>query len=401
MAPRGETDNGLQAARAPFPRTWFPMPLIERYLFRQLVVPTLWALAALAVLGLLSQMLTGLDIIVESRQTIWVFVRITLLAMPQLVSILAPVAIFTAALISLNRLQVEREITVCFAGGVSRWGVISPAMRLACLAALTCLVINLWLQPWAQRALRDETSSVRADIAATLVREGDFTFPVDGVTVYAQEVGRGGMIRNLFINQIAKDGTEFTYTAREARIIRRGSSPILLMFDATVQTFTKGQLSYGTFREYPYRLDAMTPRETTRRYKSVDRYLHELFFPDLNQPWEKANRTKLVAEGHSRLASPLYCIAVMAMALGAVLGGGFSRLGYSRRIAIVAAAAAGVRILGFGVQAACEEMVILNILQYLVPLAAAAWGFNAVYNPGGQRPKAARAKAARMIARTA
>src|SRR5436190_15976241 len=121
------------------------MPLIERYLFRQLTIPTLWAMTALGALGLLSQSLSGLDIIVDSRQTVWVFVRITLLAMPLLISILAPVALFTAALITLNRLHTEREITVCFAGGMSRWRVISPAMRLGVIATFTCLIINLWL----------------------------------------------------------------------------------------------------------------------------------------------------------------------------------------------------------------------------------------------------------------
>ncbi|CAN5148299.1 LPS export ABC transporter permease LptF [soil metagenome] len=386
MAQRGSSDNG-QNHRA---QTFSPMPLIERYLFRQLLVPTLWALAALGALGLLSQTLTGLDIIVDSRQSIWVFVRITLLAMPQLISILAPVAMFTAALITLNRLQIEREITVCFAGGVSRWGVVAPCLRLACLVSLVALVINLWVQPWAQRAQRDEIYAVRGDLAATLVREGDFTYPTPDLTVYAQEVGRRGMIKNLFINQKTKDGTEFTYTAREARILPGDTAPVLVMFDGSVQTFSKGELTYGTFRESPFKLDTLTAKTNNRRYKAVDRYLHELVFPDLSQPWEQANRTKLLAEAHSRIASPLYNIAVMAMALAAVLGGGFSRLGYGKRIAITAASATAIRILGFGIQAACEDVAWLNILQYVVPLAAMAWSMSVLFKSTLPNSKARR-----------
>jgi lipopolysaccharide export system permease protein len=369
------------------------MPLIERYLFKQLTIPTLWAIAALAALGLLSQSLSGLDIIVDSRQTIWVFVRLTLLAMPLLISILAPVAVFTAALITLNRLQTEREITVCYAGGVSRWGVISPAMRLAILAAITCLFINLWIQPLCQRALRDETNAVRGDLAASLVREGDFAYPAPGVTVYAQEVGRRGMIKNLFINQKTKDGVDFTYTAREARIIKRKDAPVLLMLDGSVQTYAKGQLGYGTFREYGYDLSEMAPQGPAKRYKASDRFLHELFFPDTSQEWEAKNYKKLIAEGHFRLASPLYNLAVMAMALAAVLGGGFSRLGYGGRIASVSFGAVLVRVLGFGVQALCEKSITLNVLQYAVPLGAMAWGFWVLFRkaraPRRRRPMSA------------
>src|SRR5436190_399475 len=262
--------------------SWFPpMPLIERYLFRQLAIPTLWATAALAALGLLSQSLSGLDIIVDSRQTIWVFVRLTLLAMPLLISILAPVALFTAALITLNRLQSEREITVCFAGGMSRWAVIAPALRLAMIAALACLFINLWIQPLCQRALRDETNAVRGDLAATMVREGDFAYPAPGVTVYAQEVGRRGMIKNLFVDQKAKDGTDLTFTARYARIIKRDGAPVLLMLDGSVQTFKDGKLGYGTFRENGYDLKEVNVQGPVKRYKASDRFLHELLYPDL------------------------------------------------------------------------------------------------------------------------
>lgn len=383
----------IDEARPSSPGVAF-MPLIERYLFRQLAIPTLWAMAALGALGLLSQSLSGLDIIVDSRQTIWVFVRLTLLAMPLLFSILAPVAVFSAALISLNRLQSEREITICFAGGMSRWAVIAPAMRLAVLVALACLFINLWVQPLCQRALRDETNAVRGDLAATMVREGDFAFPSPGVTVYAQEVGRRGMIKNLFVDQKGKDGSDVTYTARYARIIKREGAPVLLMLDGSVQTYQDGRLGYGTFREYGYDLSQVNVQGPMKRYKASDRFLHELFFPDLTQEWEAKNRTKLISEGHSRLSSPLYNIAVMAMALAAVLGGGFSRLGYANRIASVSAGAAIVRILGFGVQALCEKSVALNVLQYAVPLGALAWAIHVLFRRmRGPRRVAPRASA--------
>ena len=69
----------------------------------------------------------------------------------------------------------------------------------------------------------------------------------------------------------------------------------------------------------------------------------------------------------------------MAMALSAILGGGFSRLGYGRRIATIGAAAAVVRIVGFGVQSACDDNAWLNIGQYAVPLLATAFALRSVF----------------------
>src|ERR1700759_2402025 len=108
------------------------MRLIDRYLLRQMLGPTLLATAALTAVALLSQSLAGLDLIVNERQSPMVFLEVTLLYLPQLLNMVLPIAIFVAALVALNRLHTEQEIVVCFAGGMSRWRVISPALRLAC-----------------------------------------------------------------------------------------------------------------------------------------------------------------------------------------------------------------------------------------------------------------------------
>ena len=356
------------------------MRLIDRYLLRQLLGPTLLATAALTGVALLSQSLSGLDLIVNQRQSAWVFLKITLLYMPQLINMILPIALFVATLVALNRLHTEQEIVVCFAGGMSRWRVISPAMRLACTVTVLALVMNLWLQPAAFRALRNELFQVRTDLASTLVREGEFTSPVPGLTVYAQSVDGKGDLHNLFIYQKKSDGGATTYMAVDGQIAKRNGAAVLFLHNGSTQEFSRrGVLNYLTFNEYPFELAPLTNDNELIHYKPSDRYLHELFAPDLQQDWEKRNRTSLLAEGHSRLASPLYNVAFMAMALAAILGGGFSRLGYGRRIAVVGGIAAVVRILGFVVQAACDDSAWLNVLQYAVPLAATGLALRSVF----------------------
>jgi lipopolysaccharide export system permease protein len=168
------------------------MKLIERYIFRQLLGPTIFATLALAGVALLSQGLNLLDLIVEQRQTALVFLRVIALGLPQLFALILPIAVFVAALVALNRLHTEQEIVVCFASGMSRWRVIAPAVRLAALAALITLAINLFVQPWAQREVRETLFTVRNDLAATLVREGEFNKAAPGLTVYAQRVEQTG-----------------------------------------------------------------------------------------------------------------------------------------------------------------------------------------------------------------
>ncbi len=361
------------------------MTLIERYLFRQLLVPTALALAALTVVAFLSQSLSALDLIVDQRQSFGVFLKVTLLALPELVSLILPIAVFVAAIIALNRLHTEHEIVVCFAGGMSRWNVIAPAVRLAAGAALVSLSLNLWLAPPASQALRTEIFRARADLAASLVQPGEFTEPAPGLTVYAQSVTPEGALTNLFVHQQRQAGST-TFSARTGQITKRHGAPMLIMHHGSSQEFNAaGVLNFLAFDEYALDLSTFLTREDAVHFKTSDRYLHELAFPDLRQTWERQYRLKMLAEAHSRIAGPLYNLAMMAIALTAVIGGGFSRMGYGRRIAMAAAVAALSRVLGFAVQALAIHQPWFNLAQYIIPLGVCALAMTALFG-GVTRP---------------
>src|SRR5579872_561577 len=216
-----------------------PMKLIDRYLFRQLLGPTLMATAALSGVAVLSQSLGALDLIVHQGQSASVFLKITLLGVPSLISMVLPISIFVATLAALNRLHTEQEIVVCFAGGMSRWRVISPAIRLACFGALIALVINLWIQPLCARQMREELMKVRTDLVSTLVQEGQFTQPSKGLTVYAREVHPHGRLSSLFVDQEKPDGDSTTFTAKEGQIAQRNGEPVLIMRHGSSQSLTR------------------------------------------------------------------------------------------------------------------------------------------------------------------
>jgi lipopolysaccharide export system permease protein len=348
------------------------MSLIEEYLHRQLREPTFQATLALSGVAILSESLSAIGLVLNQRQSPLVFAKVILLAMPQLIVLILPVAVLVAGLVSINRLHRDNEIVICFSSGMSRWRVISPAIRLAAVVATLSLVITLWVQPLCYRALRDTLLAVRTDLLATMIRPGQFTHPAPGVTVYAQSVDEEGTIRNLFIDRRLHDGRDTTIAAREGRLRRGGGPPMMVLRHGSNQELSPtGVLNYLVFDKYVLDLRPLMGPSPALRYKLSDRYLHELFHPDLRQAWERANTGPMLAEAHSRLAAPLYNIAFMFLALTAVIGGPFSRVGYGARIAAVAAAALVARTLGFAAQAASGATPILNLLQYAIPVGVA------------------------------
>jgi lipopolysaccharide export system permease protein len=260
---------------------------------------------------------------------------------------------------------------------MSRWRVMEPAIRLSALVTALSLIITLWIQPLCYRALRDTLENVRTDLLATMVRPGQFTHPAPGVTVYAQSLDEDGTIHNLFIDRRLESGRDSTSTARDGRLQTTRDPPMLVMHHGANQEYSAtGVLTYLSFDDYSLDLRPMMTTNSEVRYKLSDRYLHELVFPDLRQDWDKANVGPMLAEANSRLSAPLHNIAFMFLALTAVIGGGFSRMGYGARIAVVAGVAVVTRTLGFAVQAAAGAHGVLNLLQFGLPVlvsVACAW----------------------------
>lgn len=348
------------------------MTLIQGYLFRQIGLPVASACAALAGIGLLSQSLDQLEVIVERGQSVWVMVRLTLLAVPQLLSIILPIGLFVGALIALTRLQREQELTAAFASGMTRWSVIAPAAGLAAIVAAAALLINVALQPWAQQAGRDQVFEIRADLAALLVEEGRFVQGPNGLTVYVQQIEQNGLLRNMFIYLVDGEDT-VTIDAGEARFERIDDVPYLTLTDGSRQEYSSdGVLTQFSFGRFNFDLSPFTDADEPVRYKPADLYLTDLFDPTSAQVRDSGSRGEMLAEAHSRLSAPLYAFAAMAMALAAILGGSFSRTGYSGRIAGAAAVFLLVRIAGYGIVAASLWNGWMNVLQYLLPIVATA-----------------------------
>jgi lipopolysaccharide export system permease protein len=374
------------------------MTLIQGYLFRQIARPVVGACAALAGIGILSQSLEQLEFVVERGASLWVMVKLTSLAVPQLLAVILPIGLFVGALIALTRLQREQELIAAFAGGMTRWAAIRPAAMLALIVAATTLLINVAVQPWAQRVARDEAFAVRSDLAALLVEEGRFVKGPSGLTVYVQEIEQNGLMTNLFV--YIDDGKSVsTWNATEARFSRIAGEPYLLLGEGSWQRYSSdGVLNHLQFDNHAFPLTGFVDEaDQAVRYKPSDLYPTQLFNPSPAVLQSAGTRGELLAEGHSRLSSPLYALAAMAMALTAILGGSFSRTGYGVRVAKAAGAFLVVRIAGYGIVAASAWNPWVNILQYALPLAAAAITLRLLFR--ALKPR--RRKAGRLTAEAA
>ena len=345
------------------------MTLLQKYFWKQALWPLLITLGALTTLAILTQSLSTLDLIVENRQSALTFFYITLLALPQLIGIILPLAVFIAALYALNRLNMDSEMTVAKSVGSSPWEIANPLLRLACWAMIFHFIINLVLQPLSFREMRQEILSIRTDIAAQMVRAGEFVTPAPGLTFYARNVRPNGEMADVIIRDKRSGEQASTYIAKTGFISRQNQSAVLTLKDGIIQqNEDDGAIRPIFFESYQLDLSQIMALDSTLRLKPSDRFLHELLFPKSELHFGNNYENVLIAEGHARLSTPLYNVALILLAISFMVRGPLQRMGYGRRIAICAFVGFVIRLSGFALASASERDTAMNIAQYALPL---------------------------------
>jgi len=318
----------------------------------------------------MTQALQRIDILVEYGQGFAVFAWLSVLIIPSLLAVIIPFALFGAVVYALYRLQTDSEIAVMFAAGVSRLRISAPILFITFLAAFATLYINADAMPRSYRVLKQEVANIRADVASSILRSGEFSTAIDGFTVYVEETRPGGQFIGLLINDYRNGENPETYMAERAILRETENGPVLFLRNGNIQRVARytGDVSFIRFEEWAINITSFDQGPREFQLELTERYLGELFNPDLSKPYDRQNQAKLIAEGHARLAAPLYAFAYVLIALYALIGGPYSRQSYTLRVTAAAGAVFALRIAGF-------------VAQGLVETAGAYWVLYAI--PGG------------------
>ncbi|HEY0300068.1 MAG TPA: LptF/LptG family permease, partial [Rhizomicrobium sp.] len=234
---------------------------------------------------------------------------------------------------------------------------------------------GLYLMPAGQRALKDKVVDIRADLGTALLNEGEFITPAQGLTVFIRQIDSDGTIRGVMVHDNRNKTSPVTYLAGSGQLAQTAGGARLIMFDGTVEQSGGGgaRLSVLKFQRYVFDLDQFAgPARATDRATS-ELYLDELFWP--TDKLAPKIRNAYIAEGHNRLAQPLYCLAFAFIALAAVLRGRGARGANAMRLSIAIAAVVTVRIAGYGVQGLAVRDPAYCVLFYAIPLIGAGLGF--------------------------
>lgn len=351
---------------------------IDRYILRQLAVGMAVVTLGLTAILWLTQSLRFIELTVTKGASITDFLALTLLVVPNFLTVILPVSVFAVVLFIYDRMTADRELMVLRAVGVSHAALARPAVILALGCALLGFILNLWLIPLSVREFRQLQWQLRSSATGVLIQEGSFSQIGDGLTVYVRSRAPDGELLGIIVDDHRNPLQQVTLMAERGALTRTGDgTPEVVMFNGTRQQVNKGsdRVSILHFDNYAMEfsdksrvggLEDTDPREQT---------MQALLDADPNTVPLVLYRQYRV-ELHQRLASPLYDFTFALVAAACLLAGHFNRRGQLDRIAIGVALMVAIQAIALGISDLAARDLALIPLIYLgpiVPAIAGAW----------------------------
>ncbi|HZA92544.1 MAG TPA: LPS export ABC transporter permease LptF, partial [Gemmatimonadales bacterium] len=295
------------------------MTLLERYILK--ITFSAFAACLLALTGVIwiTQALRELDLLTGKGQTFLIFLTVTGLSLPALISVIAPVAFFLATIYTLNKLNGDSELIVMSAGGMPPGRLLRPFLALAAFVCMAVGIISIHIMPASFQEMRQLFTKIRADFVGTMAKEGQFISLENGITFHYRE-RQGDSLLGIFMEDLREKNKAIVYLAERGQTAEQNGTSYLVLQTGSVQRKEPNSRdsSIVAFERYAVDLSAFNKEGGEVVYKPRERSTMQLLFPDKSEPIYQEQSGRFRAELHERLSSWLYPLAMMMIAFAAL-----------------------------------------------------------------------------------
>ena len=345
------------------------MTRIERYVLRTATTAFITGLVVLIGVIWVTQALRQIDLLTSKGQTILIFLLMTTLALPSLIAVIAPVALFAGILYTLNKLNGDSELVVMAAAGVSPATLFRPLALLSGLVFALVALVYIQLLPWSFGAIENLTAFIRADFISNFAAPGAFSSLEQGFVFHYRERTADGALRGVFMQDRRDAAQVATYIAEAGKTIDKGGESYLqLTKGVLLRPRSTGDSAMVSFDQYTIDLsqfsqalgDIKRPRERTTA---------ELMSPNEKDRADPALFGHIRSELLDRLASPLYALVGGLVAFAALGEARTTRHGRGFAIGGAIFVFAGARTLGIAATTLSVGVPSAAVFVWAVPVA--------------------------------
>lgn len=310
--------------------------VFDKYLFRSVLIATVFMSVTLATIIFLSQSLRFLELVIESGASSKMFWVLTVLALPRFFEIVVPIALMAATLFTYNRLIMDSELVVMRTAGYSPMRLSRPVLTLAFLTTLFLMFVTTWLAPVSLSQMQQLRTVLKSQYSTLLIKEGVFNAFGDTLTVYVEDRKKDGEMEGILIHDTSPEWEHpVTIVAQKGYIVMSDQGQQVVVDQGWRQTFNPqtGALEKLSFDRYT--IDLPESEDVRQRWPEPDeRTFFQLLNPDLSVKRDQENIDNFIREAHRRVISPFLAMTFTVISLSILLLGPLNRRGQGVRITV-------------------------------------------------------------------
>ena len=269
----------------------------------------------------LSRSLKYIDLIINKGLSLPSYFWFVSLIAPKILALLLPLISFVAIIYTYQKLKTNSEIIVMESFGLSKIFIMLPSIIFGFIVAIILFLIEAYISPNNYKTFKTFQADLRNNFMISVIQEGSFHNPIQGLTVFIDKIKRDGSVKNILIHDNRNKKIESTIIAKEGVLSNFSSQPSITVFNGTRYVYNKKDqnTSILNFAKYEFQINVNKKIETVRFKQVEERTLKELLFP--NPSFSNRLKNELLAEGHRRLSSPLLAIFMCILASFSILFG--------------------------------------------------------------------------------
>jgi lipopolysaccharide export system permease protein len=365
------------------------MTSITLYIFRQLVVGTVLVSVALTFIVWLTQSLPFLQFVINKGMGIGTWLQLTTLLLPWFVSVILPVASFFVVLFIYNKLTLDRELVIVQSVGVSRLGLAVPALLSATVFMIVGYCLTIFIVPQTFRSFKELQWSIRNDVSQILLREGAFNQLANELTVYVRERGQNGELRGILVHDTRETPKNVTLMAERGVIVSGGGEPRIILANGSRQELERGsgELSVLYFDSYSLDFGSLSRTTQDRFSDNRERTTLELLSISESDGISSINVSRMKAEAHQRIVTPLTAVGYAIVGLAFLLRGSFDRRGQAGRVVAAIFAVVTLQAVSLGIANLASQSSSFIGLMYFATAVPVVAGFAVLRAPQWPRSR--------------
>jgi LPS export ABC transporter permease LptG/LPS export ABC transporter permease LptF len=300
------------------------MALLDRYVIRESIAPSLLALAVFTFVFAVNPMLDKASDLLAKNVPLHTVGFLLVLLLPQALGITIPMAFLTGVLIALGRLSGDRESVALLACGVSPLRILRPLLLMATFVAGADLYIMLKAIPDANQRFREITFALLTKQSEQDIKARVFFERFPNLVIYAHDTHPGGGWRGLLIADTSvPQRPPMTLAERGRLAIDEDAKLVYLVLDEAEQIVPGGDqarvYTWARRDDVRIKIDPQVVFGTAE----ISRGLAEMRIPDLQRAIaEKRARGDSphmeIIYLHQRFSFPVACLvfALLAVPIG-------------------------------------------------------------------------------------